>query len=191
MVGCRLRLWLARARGGRDIHRGQDAEDVGLHHAGEQSERRHDDRKDEGRDGEQDADDHRPAHHVAEQTDRQGQRARDLADDVERQHDERRLHVGLEIAAQSLLRDAEERHGHQHAQRQRRRGRERAGRRLVAGNDGARLAAATNRNSVPRKPRYFRGWRRPTSSICFSMPVTTISSRFCQRERSGPWKVCA
>src|SRR5271169_2448446 len=46
-----------------------------------------------------------------------------------------------------------------------------------------RLARATNRKSVPRKPIYFFGWRRPTSSICFSMPVTTISSRFCQRER--------
>jgi hypothetical protein len=29
-----------------------------------------------------------------------------------------------------------------------------------------RLAAATNRKSVPRKPRYFFGWLRPTSSIC-------------------------
>src|SRR5271169_5901669 len=46
-----------------------------------------------------------------------------------------------------------------------------------------RLANATNRKSVPRKPIYFFGWRRPTSSICFSMPVTTISSRFCQRDR--------
>src|SRR5271166_2402018 len=46
-----------------------------------------------------------------------------------------------------------------------------------------RLANATNRKSVPRKPIYFFGWRRPRSSICFSMPVTTISSRFCQRER--------
>src|ERR1019366_5793053 len=46
-----------------------------------------------------------------------------------------------------------------------------------------RLANATNRKSVPRKPIYFFGWRRPTSLICFSMPVTTISSRFCQRER--------
>jgi hypothetical protein len=36
-----------------------------------------------------------------------------------------------------LLLDAEERHGHKHAQRECRRGRERAGRRLVAGNDGA------------------------------------------------------
>src|SRR5665647_582083 len=49
-----------------------------------------------------------------------------------------------------------------------------------------RLARATNRKSVPRKPIYFSGWRRPTSSICFSMPVTTISSRFCQRERFRP-----
>src|ERR1035437_690228 len=46
-----------------------------------------------------------------------------------------------------------------------------------------RLAVATNRKSVPKKPMYLRGWLRPTSSICCSMPVTTISSRFCQRER--------
>src|ERR1035438_2866594 len=44
-------------------------------------------------------------------------------------------------------------------------------------------ASATNRKSVPRKPIYFSGCFRPTSSICFSMPVTTFSRRFCQRER--------
>src|ERR1019366_9493708 len=44
-------------------------------------------------------------------------------------------------------------------------------------------ASATNKNSVPRKPIYFSGCFRPTSEICFSMPVTTISKRFCQRER--------
>src|ERR1035437_1888580 len=49
-----------------------------------------------------------------------------------------------------------------------------------------RLARATNRKRVPKKPIYFSGWRRPTSSICFSMPVTTISKRLCQRERSRP-----
>jgi hypothetical protein len=33
------RAWAcAGARGGRDVNRGQDAEDVGLHHAGEQAE---------------------------------------------------------------------------------------------------------------------------------------------------------
>src|SRR5674476_477355 len=46
-----------------------------------------------------------------------------------------------------------------------------------------RLAVATNRKSVPKKPMYLRGWLRPTSFICCSIPVTTISSRFCQRER--------
>src|SRR5664279_1066135 len=49
-----------------------------------------------------------------------------------------------------------------------------------------RLARATNRKRVPKKPIYLSGWRRPTSSICFSMPVTTISRRLCQRERSRP-----
>src|ERR1039458_3953999 len=44
-------------------------------------------------------------------------------------------------------------------------------------------ASATNKKSVPRKPIYFSGCFSPTSSICFSMPVTTISRRFCQRER--------
>src|SRR5580700_11422623 len=44
---------LAGARGGGDVNRGQDAEDVGLHHAGEQTKRRHHGRKDEWRDGQQ------------------------------------------------------------------------------------------------------------------------------------------
>src|ERR1700733_4922330 len=59
----------ALARGGRDVDRGQDAENVGLHHAGEQAEGTHEDREDERRDGEQNGDDHRAAHHVAEQAD--------------------------------------------------------------------------------------------------------------------------
>ena len=141
-------LGLRAARGGRDVDRGQDAEDVGLHHAGQQTERRHDDRKDEGRDGEQNADDHRPAHHVAEQADGQGQRAGEFADDIERQHDEGRLDVGLEVAAQPLLLDAEERHGHEHAERERRGGRERARRRLVAGNDGAEAGRGEEQRTV-------------------------------------------
>src|SRR5664280_3728851 len=49
-----------------------------------------------------------------------------------------------------------------------------------------RLTSATNRKRLLKKPIYFSGWRRPTSSICFSMPVTTISRRLCQRERSRP-----
>src|ERR1700722_15339792 len=49
--GYRLGLTASRCR--RDIHRCQDAEDVGLHHAGEQTEHRHDDREDEGGDREQ------------------------------------------------------------------------------------------------------------------------------------------
>src|SRR5580698_222450 len=44
-------------------------------------------------------------------------------------------------------------------------------------------ASATNKKSVPKKPIYFSGCFSPTSSICFSMPVTIISRRFCQRER--------
>ena len=95
--------------------------------------------KDEGRDRQQDADDHRPAHDVAEQTDGQGKRARELADDVERQHDERRLQVGLEVTAQPLLLDAEERHGDKHRDRQRRRGRERTGRWFVPGENRAEV----------------------------------------------------
>src|SRR5450830_1914516 len=47
-----------------------------------------------------------------------------------------------------------------------------------------KVAAATNKKSVPKKPMYTLGRRRPTSSICCSMPVTTISSRFCQRDRA-------
>ena len=110
-----FRLGLAAARGGRDVNRGENAEDVCLDHAREQTERTHEDREDEGRDGQQNSENHRPAHHVAEQADRQGQRARKFADDVKRQHDDCRLHIGLEVAAQPLLLDAEKRHGHQHA----------------------------------------------------------------------------
>src|SRR5208282_2526960 len=47
-------------------------------------------------------------------------------------------------------------------------------------------ASATNRKCVPRKPMYFSGCFSPTSSICFPMPVTTISRRFCQRDRFIP-----
>jgi hypothetical protein len=39
-----FRLGPTDARRSRDVHRGQDKEDVGLHHAGEQTERRHDNR---------------------------------------------------------------------------------------------------------------------------------------------------
>src|ERR1039458_3279298 len=61
-----LRLGFADAGGGRNVDRRQDAENVGLHHSREEAERRHQDREDEGRDREQDPDDHRTAHHVAE-----------------------------------------------------------------------------------------------------------------------------
>ncbi len=99
----------------------------------------HHDRKDERRDGQQYGEDHGAAHHVAEQADGQRQRARQFADDVERQHDDGRLQVGLEIGAQAALRDAEQRHRDEHAQRERSRGRERSGRRLVAGEDRAQV----------------------------------------------------
>src|SRR5271157_2643774 len=42
------------------------------------------------------------------------------------------------------------------------------------------------RNSVPRKPRYFSGLRRPTASIWLFTPETMISRRFCQREIFSP-----
>src|ERR1700733_1058914 len=45
-----------------------------------------------------------------------------------------------------------------------------------------RLAKATNKKSVPRKGRYLFGCPRPTSVICFTMPVTIISSVDCQRD---------
>ena len=51
------------------------------------------------------------------------QRARNFTDDIERQHDDRRLRVGLQITGQSLLPNAKERDGNKHTQRQRRRGR--------------------------------------------------------------------
>src|SRR5664279_3444298 len=89
-----LRLGSADAGGGRNVDCPQDAEDIGLYHSREQAECRHEDRKDEGRDREQDPDDHRAAHHVAEQADGKRKRARQLTDDVEWKHDERRLCIG-------------------------------------------------------------------------------------------------
>ena len=77
-AGLGLRFSAMSAGGGRDVNRRQNAEDVGLNHAGEQAERRHDDRKEKRRDRQQDADDHHAAHHVAEQANGQRQRAREL-----------------------------------------------------------------------------------------------------------------
>ena len=91
--------------------------------------------KNEGRDGEQDSDNHRSAHDVAEQTHGQCKRTRELADDVERQHDPRRLQVGLEVTAQALVLDTEERHGDKDRDRQCRRGRQRTGRCFVSRDD--------------------------------------------------------
>src|ERR1039458_486807 len=84
---CQRRLGLACARGGGDVNRRQNAENVGLHHAGQQAKQRHYDWKNEGRNGQQNRDDHRPAHHVAKQADGQGERPRKFADDVKWQHD--------------------------------------------------------------------------------------------------------
>src|ERR1039458_4392590 len=50
---CQRGLGLARTRGGGDVNRRQDAENVGLHHAGQQTEQRHDDWKNERRDRDQ------------------------------------------------------------------------------------------------------------------------------------------
>ena len=66
---------IAGSRGGCDVNGGEDAENVSLHHAGEQTEQVHKDREEEGRDRQQDADNQRPAHDVAEQSDGQGKRA--------------------------------------------------------------------------------------------------------------------
>ncbi len=70
------------------------------------------------------ADDHRATHHVAEQANGQRQSARQFADDVERQHQERRLHVRAQVAADALLLDAEQRHCHEDAQCERGGGRQ-------------------------------------------------------------------
>src|ERR1019366_3027090 len=50
------------------------------------------------------------------------------------------------------------------------------------GKIAQRLDTAMNRNKEPIKARYFAGWCRPTSSICFRIAVTPISSKPCQRE---------
>jgi hypothetical protein len=62
-----------------------------------------------------------------------------------------------------LLLDAEERHGHKHAQRECRRGRERARRRLVAGNDGAEAGRGDEQKERAQKAEIGPRSRRPTS----------------------------
>src|ERR1039458_2638847 len=132
----RLMLGFTNPGRGRDVHSRQDAEYISLHHAGQLAEQGHDDRKDEGCNRDENADNQSAAHHIAEQTDRQRERSRKFADDVKRQHQRRRRGIGLEVVEHALLLDAEERHGHEHRQRERGRGRERGGRRIVAGNHG-------------------------------------------------------
>jgi hypothetical protein len=46
-----------------------------------------------------------------------------------------------------------------------------------------RLASRDEQEERAQKSRDISRLLRPTSSICFSMAVTMISSRFCQRER--------
>ena len=142
--------------------------------------------------GEQDGDNHRPAHHVAEQTDGQGQRARKFADDVKWQHDERRLHIGLEVVAHPLLLDAEERHGHKHAQRECSRGRERASRRLVARNDGAEAGCGDKQEERAQKAKIFL---RLTQAHFFNLFLDAGDDDFQKVLPAGTcpgrWKVCA
>src|SRR5512145_2383978 len=48
----------------------------------------------------------------------------------------------------------------------------------------ASVATPRNKNRVPMNGRYLAGRRRPSSSSCRRIEVTTSSSKFCQRERS-------
>jgi len=80
-----------------------------------------------------------------------GERARHFTDHVERQHDDRRLHVGLEVAAHALLLDAEERHSHEHAQRECDGRRERPCRGLVARNNGAQAGRCDEQEERAKK----------------------------------------
>src|ERR1700679_3920596 len=59
--------------GGRDVNRSQDTKDVGLDHACQETQCRHQQRKQQGRDGQQYGDDHCATHHVAEDAHRESQ----------------------------------------------------------------------------------------------------------------------
>jgi hypothetical protein len=116
----------------------------------------------------------------------QRQRARELADDVERQHDDRRLRVGLEVAAQPLLPmpksgTATKTHSASAAVVES----EPVGG-LKPGITVQRLAVATNRKSVPRKGRYFPGLIETHILDLLLHAVTMISSAPCQREIVPP-----
>ena len=91
-------------------------EDIGLNHAGEQTERGHHNSEEKRRDGKQDADDHDPAHHVSKQTNRQSASVRESSlMMLNGSMMSRGFRIGLQVAAESLLADAEERHSDEYA----------------------------------------------------------------------------
>src|SRR5664280_2493727 len=69
---CLISFRLPHTRCRRDVNSRQNAEDISLHHASQQTEYGHDDRENERRNSQQNTDDHRSAHHIAEQSNRQG-----------------------------------------------------------------------------------------------------------------------
>ena len=117
-LGLNSRLGFGCTCGGGYVDSSENTEDIGLYRTGEQTEQRHDDGEDEGRDREKNSDDHDAAHHVTEETNGQGQCPRELTDDIEWQHDHGRLDVCLEIAGNPLFTDSEQRNRDEDAQRE-------------------------------------------------------------------------
>ena len=96
----------------------------------------------------------------------------------------RRLHVGLQIAAPTpaprCRRPARRRTRRARARRSSRASR----RRLIAGNDRAEAGRRDEQKQRAQKAEVlFAARARPDLADLLLMPVTTISSRFCQRER--------
>ncbi len=113
-LSCRRRLF---ADGAADKDHGQHREYVGLDGAGQQIERHQRDRYQQAGQRKNDADDENAAHHVAEQAHHQRERAGEGFDDIERNHEDRRLGKGLQVTADAARADAEVDDGEEHDQR--------------------------------------------------------------------------
>ncbi len=102
-----------------------------------------------------------PAHHVVEEPHGQGQGAGEFADDVEGEHQRRRFGIGTQIGPEPLLADPEEGDGHEHAQRQRRGGRERCRGRLIPRDDAAEAGHGDEEEDRPQEGEVGPGTFKP------------------------------
>ncbi len=146
---------------------------------GQQAEHIHHNRKEERRDAQQNCGDHSTAHDVAVETDRQRYPAREFRDDVEGEHDEGRLQIGLEVSTKAPAGDAKQRapQSEQTA----------PALSLSTGmlsaartpeRPASRFDTATNKNSVPAK---YKRWRSTGPGDFLDLGLNALHDHFKRR----------